>query len=331
MTDQSPPYMSRLFVQRRGCIQRMEVKLTRLHALVGPNDSGKTTTLNAITESWTVSAQPTVVRPLSDPTNWFDARVHAVRGSPEAWVAEFRTGAGVRALVVRSNDVRHEVSGSWSPGPMRKLHLRPSDLRQPGGLVPFSEAVLGETGSGLSSALDAILARSRVAFGQIEDALKEKFPSIETLMVPAVSGRKQVAVLLKTGVEVSAQQLSDGVLYYLAFLVMQQLSRPGLLLIEEPENGLHPARIADVVRVLREISKTTQVVMATHSPLVINELGADEISIITRPPDKGTQAILLKDTADYERRSKTYSNGELWLSYGDGLEEKALIEGGPRP
>ena len=66
--------------------------------------------------------------------------------------------------------------------------------------------------------------------------------------------------------------MSEGLLYYLAFAALPHLEPVSLILIEEPENGLHPARIAEVMRILREISKTTQVLIATHSPLVVNEL-----------------------------------------------------------
>jgi predicted ATPase len=101
-----------------------------------------------------------------------------------------------------------------------------------------------------------------------------------------------------------------------------------LVLIEEPENGLHPARIAEVLTVLREVSKTTQVVLATHSPLVVNELSGDEISVVTRD-DQGTHAVLLANTRDYEQRQTIYKNGELWLGYGDGVEEARLLRGAP--
>jgi predicted ATPase len=125
--------------------------------------------------------------------------------------------------------------------------------------------------------------------------------------------------------------MSEGLLYYLAFAALGHLEQTAMLLIEEPENGLHPARIADVMRSLREVSKKTQVVIATHSPLVINELEGDEVSVVTRSVEHGTQVRLLKDTKDFEERSKTYWLGELWLSYADGNEESALLNGGPRP
>ena len=112
---------------------------------------------------------------------------------------------------------------------------------------------------------------------------------------------------------------------------MPHLEPTALLLIEEPENGLHPARIAEVMRVLRAISERTQVILATHSPLVINELLPDEVTIVTRDKDRGTKATRMKDTPGFEDRAKVYALGELWLSYANGEDEAPLLEGGPRP
>jgi predicted ATPase len=115
-------------------------------------------------------------------------------------------------------------------------------------------------------------------------------------------------------------------LYYLAYAVLPHLDPTAVVLVEEPENGLHPARIREVMRVLREISKTTQVVIATHSPLVVNELLPDEVTVLTRDPVNGTNATRLKDTPNFEERAKVYALGELWVSYADGLLEAPLFK-----
>jgi predicted ATPase len=122
--------------------------------------------------------------------------------------------------------------------------------------------------------------------------------------------------------------MSEGLLYYLAFAALRHLDPVSLLLVEEPENGLHPARIAQVVGVLRAISESgTQVIMATHSPLVVNELRPDEVSIVTRTAERGTQVKRIKDTPDFEERSKIYALGELWIAYANGEDEAPLLEG----
>jgi predicted ATPase len=91
---------------------------------------------------------------------------------------------------------------------------------------------------------------------------------------------------------------------------------------------LHPARIAEVVRILRRISESgTQVIIATHSPLLVNELQPGEVSVVTRNPESGTQVKLISQTPNFEKRSKVYALGELWLSYANGMDEAPLLEG----
>jgi predicted ATPase len=123
--------------------------------------------------------------------------------------------------------------------------------------------------------------------------------------------------------------MSEGMLYWLAFAVIEYLNPlgmiQGMVLIEEPENGLHPSRIAEVMRILREVSKRTQVVMATHSPLIINELRPEEVTIVTRTPESGTIVTPMTATKDFAERSKVYALGELWLSYADGDLERELV------
>jgi predicted ATPase len=119
--------------------------------------------------------------------------------------------------------------------------------------------------------------------------------------------------------------MSEGLLYWLAFAVLPYVDPTAILLIEEPENGLHPSRIAEVMKVLRAISSRMQVILATHSPLVINELQPDEVTILTRDPKTGTRATRLDRTTHFQQRQQVYALGELWLSFADGDSETALV------
>ncbi|HEX4422154.1 MAG TPA: AAA family ATPase, partial [Kofleriaceae bacterium] len=48
MTDDSKPFVEQVHIQSFGCVRDATLELTRLHALIGPNDSGKSTVLAAI-------------------------------------------------------------------------------------------------------------------------------------------------------------------------------------------------------------------------------------------------------------------------------------------
>ena len=137
--------------------------------------------------------------------------------------------------------------------------------------------------------------------------------------------RKVIGLTLQDGQQVGPDQMSEGMLYWLAFKAVQYGSKPSILLIEEPENGLHPARIREIMSLLREISAETQVLVATHSPLVVNEMKPEEVTIITRNARDGTRAKPMTETKNFEQRRQVYALGELWLSYADGVLESELV------
>ncbi|WP_437707671.1 ATP-binding protein [Sorangium sp. So ce448] len=214
----------------------------------------------------------------------------------------------------------------------RLVRFDPDALREPSGLIPETQPVgfLDDRGHGLAGIYFAIRNRNDDAFSRIVDDVRRHFPTIKGLRVKVVTSSEVVLeVELVNGARVEAARLSEGLLYYLAFAALRYMDPVSLLLVEEPENGLHPARIAEVMRILRAIVEEsgTQVLMATHSPLVVNELKPDEVSVVTRTADEGTRVKRIKDTPDFEERSKVYALGELWIAYANGEDEAPLLEG----
>lgn len=203
----------------------------------------------------------------------------------------------------------------------------PDSIRLPCELIPENKPLLiGERGERLPALYDSLLSRDRDAFIAIEAELRIHFPTVKGIWLPALSNSpKALGVTLNDGTKVHANEMSEGLLYWLAFAVLPHVDPKPILLIEEPENGLHPSRIADVMKVLREVSRRTQIIVATHSPLVLNELQPDEVTILTRDPKAGTRATRMDRTKHFQQRQQVYALGELWLSFADGLEEAALV------
>lgn len=93
----------------------------------------------------------------------------------------------------------------------------------------------------------------------------------------------------QSGVVLPAASLSDGTLRFLTLSVL--LADPaarGLICIEEPENGIHPAKIGEMARLLKELAVDTelppgpdnafrQVIVATHSPAFVQLQDPDDL------------------------------------------------------
>jgi ABC-type branched-subunit amino acid transport system ATPase component len=327
-------FLTDLHVRSFGCLKDVKLKLTPLHALIGPNDSGKSTLLRAIgtlgsrnvPPSTTLFAQFADRSGLDINRNGTGVRVRPanrpqILGLQEAWQdADVRGQMAARVFAPDGSGVRVEL-----------IRLDPDELRTPGNLIPEGEPlVLQGRGGNLPGLYDALRDRNNERFAEISRTLAALFPTVRTLNLRTTgASQKVLAVDLLDGTSVRADAMSEGMLYFLAFAIVGDLEKPAAYLIEEPENGLHPSRIQEVVRMLRAISedpeRPVQIVMATHSPLVINELRPDEVTVVTRDPDTGTRLTPMNETPRFAERSKVYALGELWLAYADGKSEEPLL------
>lgn len=297
-----------------GPIKNKTLRLTPLHALIGPNDSGKSLALRGI-----AAAARTEMGDGS----------FAMKGATKAGL-RFGALADIYAWtsggLIVSSPPPAIVQRHWSGGVF--MRLDPDEMREPFPLISDGDTLhfRNDRGAGLGVLLDAVLTRSRKAFDEISQRFGQLFPTFDEFSFWTSDQGRRIGVKLKSGERVPAELMSEGMLYYLAFLLLPHLQPTSLLLVEEPENGLHPARIADVMKVLRDVSKVTQVVLATHSPLVVNELQPEEVTLVTRTESEGTKFTPIRETENFEERFKTYALGELWLSYANGKDEAPLLK-----
>jgi len=111
-----------------------------------------------------------------------------------------------------------------------------------------------------------------------------------------------------------ASQLSDGTLRFicLATLLLQPASlQPSVIIIDEPELGLHPFAISIFAEMAHRVAVDRQVILATQSTDLLNYFTADDIIVVDYD----------RDGSSFERKSNEqlaywlendYSLGELW-------------------
>ena len=110
-------------------------------------------------------------------------------------------------------------------------------------------------------------------------------------------------------------QLSDGSLRFMALtaLFMQPPTlRPRLIVVDEPELGLHPAAITVLAGMVKSARPETQVILATQSPRLVDEFTADEVIIVERD-DKRPRTVVRRLSEDRLREwLERYCLSELW-------------------
>jgi predicted ATPase len=121
-----------------------------------------------------------------------------------------------------------------------------------------------------------------------------------------------------------ASSLSDGTLRFIAlatlFLQPEQY-RPSIILVDEPELGLHPYAIEVLAALVRQASVTSQVIVSTQSSLLLDHFQPEDVLVADRV-DGGTQLTRL-ESEPLAKWLEDYSLGQLW--------EKNEIGGRPVP
>ncbi|ADB41790.1 AAA family ATPase [Spirosoma linguale] len=163
----------------------------------------------------------------------------------------------------------------------------PNKLTQPGPVGTGAEMVSADA-SNLIGFLDRMLGNKyrKSVFNRIETDLQTCVPEFDEINIDDESPTEELKRLFpnnsfkrlgltnsKQDITYWADELSEGTLYFLALLcIINQPNPPKLLLLEEPEKGIHPRRIFEVIQFIFRLAeeKDIQVILTTHSPLVVD-------------------------------------------------------------
>ena len=109
----------------------------------------------------------------------------------------------------------------------------------------------------------------------------------------------------------SANELSDGSLRFICMAtLLLQPDLPGVILLDEPELGLHPSAITILSGLLKKASKRSQVIISTQSVSLVNEFEAEDIIVVEK---EDAETIFRRlDPKDLEKWLDEYSLGDLW-------------------
>lgn len=237
------------------------------------------------------------------------------RKSPQTIVSGANSSSHPTALAARS-ELR-----SW-----RLLQLEPSALRR---FDNFGDdPYVTSTGEHLPGALMRLN-----SYAEVSLRLSELLPDIVSVDVDA-DEKRQVKTLLLTMKDretYTASSLSDGTLRFLALAVLAlDPEFGGLLCMEEPENGIHPSRIPQMLRLVRSLSEDVepedegsaeptirQLIINTHSPLVVAELRDDELLFAETLKIKGKAFVNFKPLVGTWRQHASGTKGAELIARGE--------------
>ncbi len=118
---------------------------------------------------------------------------------------------------------------------------------------------------------------------------------------------------------IPAPRLSDGSLRYLCLLaILCDPNPPPLIGIEEPELGLHPDLLPKVADLLVEASARCQLIVTTHSDMLVDALAEQPESIIVCEKHEGKTSMRRLDAKELAPWLEKYRLGDLWIRGGLG-------------
>ena len=110
----------------------------------------------------------------------------------------------------------------------------------------------------------------------------------------------------------NAHALSDGTLRFMCLTtLLLQPTQPSVMVIDEPELGLHPAAIAQLAELLRIVARDRQVIVATQSVTLLDQFASEDVVVVERTNDESTFRRLAED--EVRGWVDDYSLGDLWL------------------
>lgn len=163
------------------------------------------------------------------------------------------------------------------------------------------------------------------SYQEIIDTVRLAIPFFhDFLLIPTAFGEKQKVNLSwhQRGSDYPLQpyHLSDGSIRFICLITaLLQPTPPPLIIIDEPELGLHPAAIAILSEAIESARHKTQVLIATQSPAILDHFEIKDIVVVDR--HQGASRFQRLQATDFEYWLNSYSVGELW--------QKNVLPGNP--
>lgn len=184
--------------------------------------------------------------------------------------------------------------------------------------------VLASDGANLSAFLMCVREHNLKSYNQIVKTVQRVAPFFHDFIL-APERYNQDTIKLKwkhkgTDEYFDANDLSDGTLrFILLTTLLLQPNLPTIILLDEPELGLHPFALKLLASMFRKVSRKTQIIASTQSVTLADEFDIEDLIVVDRVDNHSEFKRL--NAQDYQQWLEEYSLGDIW--------QKNLIGGVP--
>jgi predicted ATPase len=191
-------------------------------------------------------------------------------------------------------------------------------LRQPSEVE--DNKILKSDGRNLASFLYKLKQNHPIIYNRILNTTKSVAPFIfDFILEPSETKGREDSIELRwidqndLNTNFSAYHFSDGTLRFIALAtVLLQPEPPLVIIIDEPELGLHPLAISKLAGMIQVASHKAQIIMSTQSVTLVDCFTAEEIITVDRDEKEKQSTFKRLKSADFKIWLNDHLLGELW-------------------
>jgi AAA15 family ATPase/GTPase len=351
--------LKRIRIQNFKSLQDVTLDLQQVNLFIGPNNSGKSNVLKAITsfgmnavfakDIYKKRSDSITIETIYEYDNqavYFDEFMSPV-SAVKVYLEIFQSMNDTNPIPIKNNIIKEYVkyglSDKYSEAqegsdvfkdisefvkvPIFKVEpsrvVYPSDYKK--------EEDLKNDGSNLLLFIQNLYSEHPFKFEKFEKDFTSVTDEFARIRLPATDDKKMQLMLFdKEGAGYTLDSVSEGVVYFLMLLCLfYQPNPPQLLLLEEPEKGIHPRRIKEIINFIFRLAdeKGVQIIMTSHSPIVLDEFAdiPESVFIFDKNEQGATQIQnLQRDVIEPEQKRREELGLEP-VDYLDALGESWKI------
>jgi predicted ATPase len=176
--------------------------------------------------------------------------------------------------------------------------------------------LLNEQGENVPALIDYFLRRDRARLEAFVEQARRFIPGFHDIgILTPDPATRQIELVVEDNLRIPADRSSVGVRLMLFFLALSfHPDLPELVLIEEPEKGVHPRRLEDIVNLLKELTNRS----TTHSPYLLDFIdpAQEQVLVFSRAED-GRRNIEGADAGRLKHFLDEFQLGEVWYNKGE--------------
>jgi len=218
------------------------------------------------------------------------------------------------------SDIKSALSGT------SVFQLSPFQCRNSG--VPTPNAVLERHGENLPGAANHLRRNDAAAWRRVQAAMRAIMPGLQEIDIAYTEDRRLALQFREHGVgrPWNTNEVSDGTVQSLALFIALFDRRHPLLVIEEPENSVHPWILRRIVDLCQDGESPKQIIMTTHSPVLLNYVNPAVVRLMSIKSGRSSIAPFLDFSSDL-RDMIVDGRLSVFDAYDSGAVEQALPRG----